>query len=58
MGELYGGVWGQSPQLIKANGGLGANPPAAKGTNYITPLPELKNLKIFFKNNLILGLFW
>ena len=39
------GVWGQSPQLPKANGGVGAEPPA------------LENFASFCKKNFILGLF-
>ena len=39
------GIWGQSPQLPEAIGGLGAEPPA------------LENFAFFFKNNLILGLY-
>ena len=65
------GVWGWSPQLPEANGGLGAKPPAAGSWGSGNEAPSrrrhgglgaepsaLENFAFFCKNNLSLGLFW
>ena len=70
-GEAAMGVWGRSPQQPEANGGVGANPPAAGGQwgfggkapsrqrhdGVEAKPPALKTFVIFCKNNFILGLF-
>ena len=70
MGGAIWGVWGRSPQPLKANGGLGAEPPAARGWGFGGKAPSrrrhgglgaeppaLENFAFFCKNNFILGLF-
>ena len=50
------GVWGRSPLLLEA-GGLGAKPPAARGTGSgVQSFQRSKSLHFFCKNNLILEL--
>ena len=49
MGGFVWGVWGQSPQLLEANGGLGAKPPAAGGMGVWGQSPSARKFCIFLQ---------
>jgi len=52
------GVWGRSPQPPEANGGLGANHPAAEGWGSNPRRQKNRQfLRFFNKNNVFLGIF-
>ena len=51
MGGLFGdwGIWGLRPQAPKANGGLGANPPTARGWGFEGKAPSARKFCIFLQ---------